>query len=322
MTATNYPSSKDKTDSTALHVRLIISMFLLIIVSIFVSCEKESPEKTEDKILTHEDSLALGLIIPPDTTTTPQEPPTPPAKITIAMIDGVNYKLNEDELTAEVAWKEDKYKGNIVIPEIVHYDGNDYSVVTIGESAFYDNRELLKVTVKGEKLKSVGGLAFVWCHRLSEVKLPNSVTEMGWRAFHNCGLTSINLPNSLTELPKEAFRACGYLKTIILPDNIIKIGEQAFYDCPIEEITLPKTIKEIGTEALDSPQLRKIICYAHEVPTTDYSTFYYKQPYYPFKSVNKSIYLYVPRQSISLYRESEPWKYSVSISAIEDGLLW
>lgn len=321
MTASNNPSSKENTDSTALQVRLIISMFLLILVSMFVSCEKETPEETKDKILTHEDSLALGLIIPPDTTTTPQEPPTPPAKITIAMIDGVNYKLNEDELTAEVTWKEDEYKGKIVIPEIVHYDGNDYSVVAIGESAFYDNRELLKVTVKGEKLKSVGAIAFVWCHSLSEVKLPNSVTEMGWRAFHNCGLTSISLPNSLTELPKEAFRACKSLKTIKLPDNLLKIGEQAFYDCSIESLTLPATVKDIGKEAFAFCNFNQIICYAKDVPKAEYSSFPFRKQSWG-NWYNIDIYLYVPKQSISLYEESVPWKNCYSISAIEDGLLW
>ena len=296
-------------------------MFLLILVSMFVSCEKETPEETKDKILTHEDSLALGLIIPPDTTTTPQEPTTPPAKITIAMIDGVNYKLNEDELTAEVTWKEDEYKGKIVIPEIVHYDGNDYSVVAIGESAFYDNRELLKVTVKGEKLKSVGAIAFVWCHSLSEVKLPNSVTEMGWRAFHNCGLTSISLPNSLTELPKEAFRACKSLKTIKLPDNLLKIGEQAFYDCSIESLTLPATVKDIGKEAFAFCNFNQIICYAKDVPKAEYSSFPFRKQSWG-NWYNIDIYLYVPKQSISLYEESVPWKNCYSISAIEDGLLW
>ena len=323
MTVSNNPSTKEKIDSTALQVRLIISMFLLILVSMFVSCEKETPEKKGDTILTHEDSLALGLIHdnPTDTTTTQSDPPTPPAKTTVAMIDGINYSLNEDDLTAQVIGKEGGYTGNIIIPEIVHYNNDDYPVIAIHEAAFYNNNELLKVTVKGEKLKSVGGIAFVWCHRLTEVNLPNSVTEMGWRAFHNCGLTSISLPNSLTELPKEAFRACGSLKTIKLPDNLITIGEQAFYDCPVEEITLPKTIKEIGTEALTSSQLRKIICYALEVPTTDYSTFYWKQPYYPFKYVNKGIFLYVPRQSMSLYSNTEPWKFA-HICAIEDGLLW
>lgn len=321
MTASNNPSSKENTDSTALQVRLIISMFLLILVSMFVSCEKETPEETKDKILTHEDSLALGLIIPPDTTTTPQEPTTPPAKITIAMIDGVNYKLNEDELTAEVTWKEDEYKGKIVIPEIVHYDGNDYSVVAIGESAFYDNRELLKVTVKGEKLKSVGAIAFVWCHSLSEVKLPNSVTEMGWRAFHNCGLTSISLPNSLTELPKEAFRACKSLKTIKLPDNLLKIGEQAFYDCSIESLTLPATVKDIGKEAFAFCNFNQIICYAKDVPKAEYSSFPFRKQSWG-NWYNIDIYLYVPKQSISLYEESVPWKNCYSISAIEDGLLW
>ena len=325
MTASKNLSLK-RFEPMAFSVRLILTFLLLFIVSTFAACEKENSNENEEKekILTHEDSLALGLIHdnPSDTTTTQPNPPTPPANTIEAMVDGVNYSLNEDNFTAHVVAKDGGYIGNIVIPEKVRYNNVDYSVIAIHEAAFYNNRELLKVDVKGEKLQSIGAVAFVWCHLLSEINLPNSVKEMGWRAFHNCGLTSINLPNNLKEIPKEAFRACGYLKEVKLPDNLITIGEQAFYDCPIEEITLPKTIKEIGTEALTSPKLRKVICYALEVPTTDYSTFYWKQPYYPFKYVNKSIWLYVPRESISLYSNTEPWKNCYSISAIEDGLLW
>lgn len=310
--------------SNVLSVHLIILIFLAIVMPSIVSCDKEISNEPEEKTLSHEDSLALGLIkdVPNDNTDTTTLPPTPPAKTTVVMIDSINYNLNEDEKTAKVIRKDGGYKGNIIIPETVQHNGDNYTVIAIWDGAFYDNRELLSVTVKGERLQSIGAIAFVWCHLLSEVHFPNSVEEIGWRAFHNCGLTSINLPNNLKEIPKEAFRACGYLKEVKLPDNLITIGEQAFYDCPIEEITLPKTIKEIGTEALTSPKLRKVICYALEVPTTDYSTFYWKQPYYPFKYVNKSIWLYVPRESISLYSNTEPWKNCYSISAIEDGLLW
>lgn len=315
MTASKNLISLKRFEPMAFLVRLILTIFLLVIMSTFTACEKETSNENEEKekILTHEDSLALGLIpdVPSDTTATQPDTPTPPANTTVAMVDGVNYSLNEDNFAAQVIGKEGGYIGNIVIPEIVHYNNADYSVIAIHQGAFYNNRELIKVTVKGDKLKSVGAIAFVWCHQLSEVHLPNSVTEMGWRAFHNCGLTSISLPNSLTEIPKEAFRACGYLKTVKLPDNLVCIGEAAFLSCPIESITLPATIKEISPEAFTSVHIRKIFCYAIDVPKAEYSSF-------PFRN----IYLYVPKQSVSLYRETEPWKYCHSITAIEDGVLW
>lgn len=324
MTASKNLSLK-RFEPMAFSVRLILTFLLLFIVSTFAACEKENSNENEEKekILTHEDSLALGLIHdnPSDTTTTQPNPPTPPANTIEAMVDGVNYSLNEDNFTAHVVAKDGGYIGNIVIPEKVRYNNVDYSVIAIHEAAFYNNRELLKVDVKGEKLQSIGAVAFVWCHLLSEINLPNSVKEMGWRAFHNCGLTSINLPNNLKEIPKEAFRACGYLKEVKLPNNLEKIGEAAFYDCPLESITLPTTIKEIGPEAFTSGDFRKILCYAIDVPKAEYSSF-------PFRLKNwrgwydNRIYLYIPKQSLSLYRETEPWKNCCSISAIEDGLLW
>ena len=54
------------------------------------------------------------------------------------------------------------YKGNIVIPETVEYEGNDYSVTSIGDEAFYG------------------------CSGLTSVTIPNSVTSIGDYAFHGC----------------------------------------------------------------------------------------------------------------------------------------
>lgn len=320
MTASNIPTSQERTDSPALQVRLILSMFLLILVSMFESCDKDTPNIMEERILTHEDSLSLGLIsdVPSDTTTTQPDTPPPP-KESIAMIDGINYKFNEDNFTAQVTWKEGDYSGNIVIPDVVHYNNGVYSVIAIGEAAFWRSN-LKKVVIKGENLKKIETHAFAQSGLSGGINIPNSVTEIGWRAFWNCGLTSITLPNSLTEIGKEVFRATP-LKEVKLPDNLEKIGEAAFLSCPIESITLPATIKEIGPEAFTSGDFRKILCYAIDVPKAEYSSF-------PFRLknwrgwYNQNIYLYVPKQSISLYRETEPWKYCVSVSAIEDGLLW
>lgn len=310
---------------------MVLFSFFCIITSALVSCDKDSPNETKEKILTHEDSLALGLIVPPDTTTTqPGNPSTPPIREIEATIDGINYILNENEFTAYVTFKQGKnYTGNITIPEVVHYNNNEYfvtaigrvafgedtiksitipsSVVCIGEAAFYWSK-VEKVRIKGEGLKIIEGLAFDYCFRLGEINLPNSVTEIGWRAFHNCGLSSINLPSGLKEIKKEVFRACG-LKSIIFPDNLVTIGEAAFLGNHFTTITLPATIKEIGPEAFAGADLRNIICYAKDVPKAEYNSF-------PFKIQN--IFLHVPKQSISLYKETYPWNYAYSVSALEE----
>jgi len=331
--------------SNALKVHLMLLILLTIVITSIVSCDKEPPNEPEGRILSHEDSLALGLIkeVPTENKdTTTAQPPTPPAKEVEAMIDGINYILNEDNLTAKVTWKNgSKYSGIIDIPETVQHQNNVFTVVAIGKGAFTSDTiksitipssvtvigegafwlsKVEKVRIEGEGLKTIEGMAFAQSGLYGGINIPNSVTKIGWRAFWNCGLTSINLPNGLTEIEKEVFRATP-LKEVKLPDCLEIIGEAAFLSCPIESITLPATIREIGSEAFTSGNFKKILCYAIDVPKAEYNSF-------PFRLknwrgwYNNNIYLYVPKQSLSLYRETEPWKNCISISAIENGILW
>lgn len=317
MTNSNNLSAITEINTSVFRLHLIMSVFLCIIISSFASCDKETPNEKENNTLTHEDSLALGLIheTPTDTTTTPQIPPTS-TKETVAMIDGINYKLNENNLTAKVAWKEGDYSGSITIPDVVHYNNNDYSVVAIGESAFWHSN-LKKVVIKGNNLKTIETHAFAQSGLSGGIKIPNSVTEIGWRAFWNCGLTSITLPNSLKVITKETFRASP-LKDLKLPDYLETIGEGAFYNCSIENITLPATVKEIGSEAFAScAYLKSIRCFATDVPKAEYSSFPFRLQRWG-EWYNNSMSLYVPKQSVPLYREAEPWKFFSSIFAIEE----
>ena len=51
------------------------------------------------------------------------------------IINGINYRLDEENLTAEVI-KKDGYKGDIIIPETVVFNERTYRVTSIGEDAF------------------------------------------------------------------------------------------------------------------------------------------------------------------------------------------
>ena len=229
---------------------VVLFSFICFIASALVSCDKDSPNETKEKILTHEDSLALGLIVPPDTTSThPQEPSTPPTVNEIeTTIDGIIYKLNEDNHTAKVWGVDGEDTKSIVIPESVHYNNTYYPVVAISEGAFYYNNRIEKVKIKGENLKVIEPMAFAKCFRLGEINFPNSITEISHYAFHNCGLGGyISLPKSLKTIGKAAFRVCA-LTSVDFPDNLETIGDEAFYSTRLENVTIPK-VKTIGSEA-------------------------------------------------------------------------
>ena len=204
-------------------------------------------------------------------------------------IDGIWYNLVSKAKQAEVTSGDTKYSGSITIPATVTHENVQYSVTSIGNSAFSG------------------------CTGLESITLPEGVTSIGYSAFFNCSsLTSITLPENVTNIENEAFKGCIRLRTIInysdlnidnswdngyigyyaykiidvdefigdyafktidgmhylnsyigndteltLPNNyqdeIYKIGERAFSGCSsLTTITIPEGVRSIGKQAFAS----------------------------------------------------------------------
>ncbi|HEX2927068.1 MAG TPA: leucine-rich repeat protein, partial [Ruminiclostridium sp.] len=82
---------------------------------------------------------------------------------------------------------------------------------------------------------------------LSEVILPESVTEIDGSAFWECTyLESINIPQNVTKIGNSAFSGCSSLKHITLPSSVTQIGVGAFQNCTsLTSITLPPDVANI-----------------------------------------------------------------------------
>lgn len=112
----------------------------------------------------------------------------------------VQKPKEEDALSTEVT-KEDLE--NAVVDEF----GVKYSK---------DWKRLLKAPseLKGEYsirkgVKVIGNSAFWLCSSLTNINIPNSVTNIGYEAFFDCrSLTNINIPNGVTNIGKMAFSDC------------------------------------------------------------------------------------------------------------------
>ena len=197
-------------------------------------------------------------------------------------IDGIAYNLSSD-LTASVTSKNPDYSGDITIPSTVTYNGINYSVSSIGDSAFYFCYSLTSITIPNS-VTLIGDRAFSWCRSLTSITIPNSVTSIGFQAFIWCeGLTSITIPNSVTSIGDDAFYGCRDLTSIIvelgnsvydsrnncnaiietstnkliagckntvIPNSVTSIGDDAFYACDsLTSITIPNSVTSIGNFA-------------------------------------------------------------------------
>ena len=198
-------------------------------------------------------------------------------------IDGIYYNLISKTKEAAVTTNPNKYSGSLVIPGSVTYEGETYSVTSIGWDAFQDCYYLINVTIPNS-VTSIGGNAFLNCKGLTSINIPNSVTNIGGYAFEDCtnlvsiiipnsvtsindgtfirctSLTSIDIPNSVTSIGASAFYYCSGLSTITIPNSVTTIGKSAFLGCTgLTLVTIPNSVTSIGASAFDGCKALKSI---------------------------------------------------------------
>jgi len=167
-------------------------------------------------------------------------------------IGGIWYNLVPKAKEAEVTKNPNKYSGDVVIPPSVTYNGQPYSVTSIGGSAFSGCSGLTSVIIPNS-VKSIGDYAFYGCSGLTSVTIPNSVTSIGGSAFRSCsGLTSVTIPNSVTSIGDYAFMDCNGLTSVTIPNSVTSIGAGAFSYCSgLTSVTIPNSVTSIGYEAFN-----------------------------------------------------------------------
>ena len=156
----------------------------------------------------------------------------------------LNYDLN-NEKTCTVVGKKSSVGGDVEIPSSVLYRGVEYTVTSIGESAF-SRCNITSITLPNS-VTSIGKSAFRQCGNLTSITLPNSVKSIGGAAFAECrALTSINVPDSITSIEDIAFMACSSLTSITIPNTVTSIGMDAFHECSsLTSVTLSNSITSI-----------------------------------------------------------------------------
>ena len=211
-------------------------------------------------------------------------------------VDGINYYLDGSE--ARVSDNRDYSGSKIIIPNSVLYDGKNYPVTSIADSAFYINLRLEEVTIPNS-VTTIGNEAFSWSN-LKEVTIPNSVTTIGDGAFYSCtGLTEVSIPNSVTTIGDGAFDSCTGLTKVTIPNSVTIIANNAFNGCAqMESVTIGEKVESIGESAFAKcDNLTAVISKAVTPPQIWATTF---DDYF--------IPLYVPAGCKPKYAETKYWR--------------
>lgn len=216
------------------------------------------------------------------------------------------------------------------------------SVTTIGRRAFSECPALTSVTL-GENLKFIKTSAFENCKALSNIVLPSSLQVIDSRAFYNTALVSVSVPSSVVNIDKDAFERiyslkeikvdeantvysdidgvlCSKTKTVLfrypnskgktytVPNTIKKIYDRAFSYCrDLETIVFPASVISIGNSIFDwggeyQPKLKSITILNPEPAKIEYT-------------IDRKVFVLVPKQSVELYRSTYPWQ-QMNIKAI------
>ena len=208
------------------------------------------------------------------------------------------------------------------------------NVTVIYDAAFKDCTGLTSATIPNS-VTGIGAGVFQNCTGLTSIVTPETVTYIGSGAFEDTPWYD-NLPEGLIYIGKVAYRYKGNMPSdsrITIKEGTVEIATNAFYGYTnLASITTPKSLNNIRSNAFENCSglnyitlsetiefidnkvfsgctgLKEIHCYAKQPPTIVLSAL---------NGVNVSdITLYVPEESVNLYKTTSPWSNFGNIVAL------
>lgn len=189
-------------------------------------------------------------------------------------VDNIYYKItSKTENTCSVVnnGNDNTYSGDVTIPAKVTYDEKEYTVTSIGGSAFQSCVKLKSVSLP-ETLVSIEYWSFYNCILLTRLVVPQKVKSIGSSAFRDCislekidlgrvqtidrgvfegciSLDSLTIPSSTTEIAAGAFEECTGLANLTIEDgsDVLTLGVNdngggAFAECPLKNLYLGRNL--------------------------------------------------------------------------------
>lgn len=157
--------------------------------------------------------------------------------------------------------------------------------------------------ILGDAISSIAKYAFYNCSSITTLRLPEYLSSIGESAFQNCtGLTGeFVFPEGLEILSSYVLQDCSGITSVKLPNTLKEIYTYALSGCSITELTLPASLTGISMYGLAGCSgLTLLTCLAITPPEAEK---------YAFLEIDcPNTPLYVPEESIELYKDAEEWK--------------
>ena len=129
-----------------------------------------------------------------------------------------------------------------------------------------------------ERVTGIGDFAFWECSALTNISLPDTITDFGIDAFFGCNQlppilfstggkilfcyshlntdTDYSLPEGVATIANGAFAYCESLTSVTFPESLARIGDFAFWECSgLETIYFKGDAPEIGEEVFSGDPL-------------------------------------------------------------------
>ena len=175
--------------------------------------------------------------------------------------DSSLVSYSSDEITVEEAKEISLIKTDGVIItqcKIDYEDGQKVVVIQkyIGNAAKVE----IPAYVDGMPVRVIGHESFE-NSKVQNVIIPNTVTNIEWRAFIDCvNMTSVSIPEGVKSIGDRAFQNCKSLTSFSIPDSVTSMGERVLALCSgLTEIKLSANCEVPPYLLQDSKQAKGVV---------------------------------------------------------------
>ncbi len=229
-------------------------------------------------------------------------------------VNGIYYNIiSTSDLTVEVTNGDNKYSGEVIIPETIAYKSKVLKVTSIGDEAFSNCTGLTSIEIPNS-VTSIGDWAFTACRSLKDLRIEDgektlSLGENFYKGglFYDCPLESLYLGRNLdynTSSNSGYSPFCGIttLTSVTIGNNVTNIGDYAFSDCyGLTNVVIGNSVTSIGNYAFSAcDSLTSIYLLSETPPTVGSNNFTNKQ--------YMNMIVYVPKGTLATYQAADTWK--------------